>query len=98
MQLLYDQVTKLFRLEYTYKTTWVSLQLRRGLIIRRKAITISRKKSKEELYADFLSKFPNMEQEVKRYFLYGDDLKIYTKHGGKFLFHLTNDSFELKAM
>lgn len=64
----------------------------------RKAITISRKKSKEELYSDFLSKFPNMEQEVKRYFLYGDDLKIYTKHGGKFLFHLTNDSFELKAM
>jgi hypothetical protein len=39
-----------------------------------------------------------MEQEVKRYFLYGDDLKIYTKHGGKFIFHLTNDSFELKAM
>jgi len=64
----------------------------------RKAITISRKKSKEELYADFLSRFPNMEQEVKRYFLYGDDLKIYTKHGGKFVFHLTNDSFELKAI
>ena len=39
-----------------------------------------------------------MEQEVKRYFLYGDDLKIYTKHGGKFVFHLTNDSFELKAV
>jgi len=50
------------------------------------------------LYADFLSRFPNMEQEVKRYFLYGDDLKIYTKHGGKFVFHLTNDSFELKAI
>lgn len=58
---------------------------------------MSRNKAKEELYAEFLKYFPNMKDEVKTYFLYGDDLKVYTKHGGKFLFHLTNDSFELKA-
>lgn len=53
---------------------------------------------KQELFEKFCMNFPYFKSQIKSYYLKGDnELKIYTKQGGKFIFTLTDDGFSLKS-